>query len=148
MFGAEDVSDARRAVEVTLGELQRTFGDVYGNEAGHLEFQYTARASHALNKAFGAPLGKAFGRNYAFIALERIGGVMVYDIPTPAAPQFVEYVNNRDFTVPVALDGAGDLGAEGMTFIKADDSPSGSALLVVANEVSGTTTIFEVAKTP
>jgi len=59
--GAEDVADARRAVEVTLGELERTFGDVYGNDAGHLEFQYTARASHALNKAFGAPLGKSFG---------------------------------------------------------------------------------------
>ena len=61
VFGAEDVSDARRAVEVTLGELERTFGDVYGSDAGHLEFQYTARASHALNKAFGAPLGKSFG---------------------------------------------------------------------------------------
>jgi microcompartment protein PduB len=61
IFGSEDVSDARRAVEVTLSELDRTFGDVYGNEAGHLEFQYTARASYALNKAFNAPLGKAFG---------------------------------------------------------------------------------------
>lgn len=61
VFGAEDVSDARRAIEVALAELDRTFGDVYGNEAGHLEFQYTARASHALNKAFGAPIGKSFG---------------------------------------------------------------------------------------
>lgn len=61
VFGSEDVSDARRAVEVALGELDRTFGDVYANDAGHLEFQYTARASHALNKAFGAPLGKSFG---------------------------------------------------------------------------------------
>jgi microcompartment protein PduB len=61
VFGSEDVSDARRAVEVALGELDRTFGDVYANDAGHLEFQYTARASSALNKAFGAPLGKSFG---------------------------------------------------------------------------------------
>jgi microcompartment protein PduB len=61
IFGAEEVSDARRAVEVALKELRRTFGDVYVNEAGHLEFQYTARASYALQKAFGAPLGKAFG---------------------------------------------------------------------------------------
>lgn len=61
IFGAEDVSDVRRAVEITLHELDRTFGDVYGNEGGHLEFQYTARASHALNMAFGAPLGEAFG---------------------------------------------------------------------------------------
>lgn len=61
VFGAEDVSDVRRAVEVALRELERTFGDVYGNSAGHLEFQYTARASYALNKAFGAPIGKSFG---------------------------------------------------------------------------------------
>jgi len=61
VFGAEDVSDARRAVEVTLKEIDRTMGDVYGTPAGHLEFQYTARASECLKKAFGAPLGQAFG---------------------------------------------------------------------------------------
>ncbi|NLN98170.1 MAG: propanediol utilization microcompartment protein PduB [Eubacteriaceae bacterium] len=61
IFGAEDVSDARRAVEVALADLDRTFGDVYGNDAGHLEFQYTARASFACNMALGAPIGKAFG---------------------------------------------------------------------------------------
>ena len=78
IFGAEDVSDARRAVEVALEELDRTFGDVYGNEAGHLEFQYTARASHALNKAFGAPLGKAFGITAAI-------GVVLADTAVKAA---------------------------------------------------------------
>lgn len=61
LFGAEDVSDARRAVEVCLKELDRTFGDVYANDAGHIELQYTARASYACEKAFGAPVGKAFG---------------------------------------------------------------------------------------
>jgi len=61
IFGADDVSDARRAIEVSLEEVNRTFGDVWGNEAGHLEFQYTARASYAVNKAFGAPIGRSFG---------------------------------------------------------------------------------------
>ena len=60
IFGAEDVSDAKRAVEVALNDLNRTFGDVYGNDAGHLEFQYTARASYCLEKALGAPVGRAF----------------------------------------------------------------------------------------
>lgn len=60
IFGAEDVSDAKRAVEVALADLDRTFGDVYGNDAGHLEFQYTARASFANNMVFGAPIGRAF----------------------------------------------------------------------------------------
>lgn len=60
-IGADDVSDARRAVEIALASLDKYFGDVYSNEAGHLEFQYTARASYCLEKALGAPLGKAFG---------------------------------------------------------------------------------------
>ena len=61
IFGGEDVSDVSRAVEVTLGEINRTFGDVYANEAGHIELQYTARASHAIETAFGAEVGRAFG---------------------------------------------------------------------------------------
>ncbi|MFD2174259.1 propanediol utilization microcompartment protein PduB [Rhodobacter lacus] len=82
LFGAEDVSDARRAVEVTLSELNRTFGDVYGNSAGHLEFQYTARASYALNKAFGAPIGQAFGITVAGPAAI---GVLLADTAAKAA---------------------------------------------------------------
>lgn len=61
IFGAEEVSDARRAIEVALKDLDRTFGDVYANDAGHIELQYTARASFACEKAFGAPIGRAFG---------------------------------------------------------------------------------------
>ena len=54
VLGGNDVSDVKRGIEVALKELDRTFGDVYGNEAGHIELQYTARASYALEKAFGA----------------------------------------------------------------------------------------------
>ena len=42
------------------------------------------------------------------------------------------------------LSKVGDLGAEGLTFIPAADSPNGEALLAVGNEVSGTTTLFQV----
>jgi microcompartment protein PduB len=61
LLGAEEVSDARRAIEVALKDLARTFGDVYANDAGHIELQYTARASFACQKAFSAPVGRAFG---------------------------------------------------------------------------------------
>jgi microcompartment protein PduB len=82
IFGAEDVSDARRAVEVSLGELDRTFGDIYGNDAGHLEFQYTARASYACNKAFNAPIGKAFG---LIVGAPAAIGVIISDTAVKAA---------------------------------------------------------------
>lgn len=94
----------------------------------------------------GVVTGKVFGRDYAFIGLERIGGVVVYDISNPRRPFFVDYVNNRDFTQPVETPESGDLGPEGLAFIKAEDSPNRKPLLVVANEVSGTTTIYEIAK--
>jgi hypothetical protein len=90
----------------------------------------------------------ADGRSYAFVGLERIGGIAVFDVTDPYAVQAVGYANRRDFSVTVDLDndpaGAGDLGPEGIVFIAASDSPNGRAMIAVANEISGTTTLFEV----
>lgn len=93
----------------------------------------------------GLTLGVIDGRTYAFIGLERIGGVMVYDITDPAAPTFVTYANNRDFAGDPAAGTAGDLGPEGLIFISAENSPTGAPLVVVANEISGSTTVYEIS---
>jgi len=61
VFGADEVSDVRRAVEITLEILKDFFGEVYMNDAGHIEVDYTARASSVLAKNFKAPIGKAWG---------------------------------------------------------------------------------------
>ncbi len=64
LIGADDVSDARRCVEIALDAIPQYFGDVYAandDSTNFLEFQYTARAAQCLNMAFGTPLGKAFG---------------------------------------------------------------------------------------
>jgi 2',3'-cyclic-nucleotide 2'-phosphodiesterase/3'-nucleotidase/5'-nucleotidase len=92
----------------------------------------------------GVVIGKAFGSTYAFIGLEFIGGIMVYNISNPLTPSFVQYINTRDFSGDPQAGTAGDLAPEGVIFIKAKDSPNGKPLLVVANVVSGTTTIFEI----
>ncbi|NWG15716.1 MAG: alkaline phosphatase [Chloroflexi bacterium] len=92
----------------------------------------------------GVALGEINGRMYAFIGLERIGGVMVYDITDPMAVSYVTYVNNRDFSGDAEAGTAGDLGPEGLLFIPAATSPNGANLLVVTNEISGTTTIYEI----
>jgi 2',3'-cyclic-nucleotide 2'-phosphodiesterase (5'-nucleotidase family) len=81
---------------------------------------------------------------YAFIGLERIGGIMVYNITTPGAPYFVQYINTRNFGQTPALNQGGDLGPEGLLFIPKSESPNGRDLLVVANEISGTISILEI----
>lgn len=92
-------------------------------------------------------VGTVNGRTYAFIGMERTGGIMIYDVTNPVSPFFVNYQTQRDFSGDPETDSAGDLAPEGMTFIPADQSPNGKALLVVAYEVSGSTTIFEVGPT-
>lgn len=85
----------------------------------------------------GLAVGKIGGKTYAFIGLERTGGVIVYDISNPKSPRFATYAN----TAPT------DLSPEGLLFIKAKDSPNGRPLVVVSHEVSNTVTIFEVERT-
>ncbi|KXO12734.1 Alkaline phosphatase [Moritella sp. JT01] len=99
-------------------------------------------------------LGAIDGRKYAFIGLERTSGFMIYDITEPRQAYFVDYIVNRDFAPKFEVkDGVvtkgdpsavGDLGPEGMKFIAANESPNGKPLLFIANEVSGTTVVYQL----
>lgn len=84
------------------------------------------------------------GRTYAFLGLERIGGIVVYDVTNPRTPQMISYQNDRDFAGTPSAGTAGDLGPEGLLFIDACDSPNGEPLLVVSNEVSGSVTVYQI----
>ncbi|PMN45159.1 alkaline phosphatase [Vibrio lentus] len=94
------------------------------------------------------------GKHYAFIGLERQGGIMVYDVTQPKNATFISYLNNRDFTQPVCTkvdeDGdcdndtynskAGDLGPESIKYF----TRSGNHFIAVGNEVSGSTSVYRV----
>jgi len=99
----------------------------------------------------GITTGVIDGKTYAFIGLERVGGIMVYDVSTPDSPVFVEYINNRTYSSdfdfkkkPADVKAAGFLGPEGIHFVSAKDSPTGKPLLMVAYEVSGNVAIMEI----
>lgn len=81
------------------------------------------------------------GRYYAFIALERIGGIMVYDVTDPAGVEYVNYINTRDFSQEIA----GDVAPEGLAFIPTGESESGSPVLLAACEVSGTVAAYTLS---
>lgn len=91
--------------------------------------------------------GEINGQTFAFVGLERVGGLMVYNVTNPQNPEFVQYLNNRDFSstqTDLEAGMAGDLGPEGLAFITADNSPNGAPMLAVGNEVSGTTTLYGI----
>ncbi|GGC63249.1 choice-of-anchor I family protein [Marinobacter halophilus] len=95
----------------------------------------------------GVVTGEINGQTFAFIGLERVGGIMVYNVTNPQNAVFVQYLNNRNFSATqdeLEAGMAGDLGPEGLAFIAAEDSPNGEPMLAVGNEVSGTTTLYGI----
>ncbi len=129
--------------------------------SNHSESNLEGRSDDKGPEPENLTIGTVGDRTYAFIGFERVGGVIAYDVTDPADASYVGYVNHRDFGVSAeedieaapddaaareVLDAAGDLGPEGLEFVSAEDSPTGSALVVVGNEVSGTTTFFEVSE--
>lgn len=123
---------------------------------------FDARSDDGGPEVEAVAVGRVGPRQYAFIILEQVGGVMVYDITDPENPKFQLYFNNRDFSIdpggedpagnPVCGDDpregdcplAGDLGPEGVLFIPRSLSPIRAPLLVMSHEISDTTTILKI----
>ena len=102
-------------------------------------------------EAESVTVGQVNGKTYAFVALERIGGIMVYDVTDPAHVAYVNYINSRDFSsvIPGSEDDdklvtGGDVAPEGLAFVPAAASPTGKDLLLAACEVSGTMAVYEL----
>ena len=87
----------------------------------------------------GITVAQINGATYAFITLERTGGLMTYDITNPSAPTFISYKNSRTTTSV-----GGDLAPEGIIYIAPTNSPISKGLVVMANEVSATLSIYEI----
>ena len=118
-----------------------------GNDDNNLD----SRSDNKGPEPEGVVIGEAYGMTLAFIGLERIGGIMMYDVTDPNAPVMLDYINTRDFNVEPSLANlsqVGDLGPEGLAFVSAADSPTGVPLLIVGNEVSGTTSVYSIIPSP
>ena len=103
--------------------------------------KYKNRSDNKGPEPEGITIGKVGEKVFVFITLERAGGLMVYDITDPANAMFVNYINNRD----LGADEGGDLGPEGIIYLSGNESPIDTGLVIMANEVSATISIFKVA---
>ncbi|MDQ1855239.1 choice-of-anchor I family protein [Chryseobacterium sp. WLY505] len=88
----------------------------------------------------GVALGKINGQTYAFITLERTGGVMVYNITDPDNPTFTDYKHSRSTSAY-----GGDNGPEGIIYIAPENTTTNKGYVIIANEISGTLSMYEVA---
>jgi DNA-binding beta-propeller fold protein YncE len=147
VFGARSFS-----IWTTSGELVWDSGDQFEQffadpangfaavfNTNHEELARDNRSDNKGPEPEGVAVGKVGGRSFAFVALERIGGVMAYDVTTPHSPTFATYANTRSLT-----ELKGDLGAEGIEFVPEEQSPNGKPLVLVGNEVSRTVSVFQV----
>lgn len=85
-------------------------------------------------------VGEIDGEYYAFVGLERQGGIMIYNITNPLAPVFVDYKHAFDLNLGTSVHAA----PEGILFVPAAESHTGKNLLIASHELSGTIAIYEV----
>jgi len=139
ILAAKDVADVRRAVEITLSNTERNFGDVYTFDSGHMELHYTARADLALNKGFGAPIGKSFGIIVG--APAGIGVVMADTALKTADVQLVSYLSptkGTSHTNEVIITVTGDPGAVRQSLVAAREAGFSIVKSMGENPVSTT----------
>ncbi len=133
------VYESRNFIEKTIAELEPSYFNSNNDENS-----FDSRSDDKGPEPEDVCLGQVDGMQLAFIALERQGGVMTFDVSNPNAPRYLDYANNRDFEGDPKAGTAGDLGPEDMAFIPAHQSPIGVPLLAVSNEVSVTLTLFRI----
>ncbi|WP_196765568.1 choice-of-anchor I family protein [Pseudoalteromonas luteoviolacea] len=117
-------------------------GDAFNNDEDENSGDTRSDAKGAEPEALA--IGNIGDRTYAFIGLERMGGILVYDISNPFNVKMNTYMINRGLQKDAEI--SGDLAPEGMAFIDAENSPTGTALLVVGNEISGSISVWSIAE--
>jgi len=138
-----DSGDDFERITGALGLLDQDSNPVF-NSTNDSNGSFDSRSDAKGPEPEALVLGQIHDNTLAFIGLERIGGIMIYDITDPSNPEFLQYLLDRDFSVDAETVAAGDLGPEGMYFLTPELSPTGGYGLLVANEVSGNTTYYDI----
>ncbi len=144
-LGGRSISIFRQEADGSLTKVRETGGEFESIIAANNPAIFNSNQSIASNsrdtrsddkgpEPEGVTIGIVNGRTYAFVGLERVGGYMVYDVTDPANATFVSYKPQT----------GADLGPETSAFVAAANSPTGQALLLSAQEVSNSVTLYSV----
>ncbi|WP_339723083.1 choice-of-anchor I family protein [uncultured Paraglaciecola sp.] len=127
-------------------DFERITASIHGNEFNNNndENEGDSRSANKGPEPEALTVGQVGDKTYAFIGMERLGGIFVYDVTNPYDAKFVDYVINRDLTE--GGDIIGDSAPEGMVFVDATNSPTGNALVIIGNEVSGTVSVWQITE--
>ena len=127
-------------------DFERISASIHGNRFNNNndENEGDARSANKGPEPEALTVGQVGNKTYVFIGLERMGGIFVYDVTNPYDAKFVDYVINRELTEGGDL--MGDNGPEGMAFVNATNSPTGNALVIIGNEVSGTVSVWQITE--
>jgi hypothetical protein len=151
VFGARSVSlwnaDTGALVWDSGDQMEQTVAAMLpanfnGNNDGN---NFDSRSDNKGPEPEGVAVGRVGSHAYAFVGLERIGGVMVYDVTNPYAPVFEDYMVTRDFS---GAEVGPDSGPEIVRFIRPENSPTGKPMLLIANEITGTVNLMGLNPLP
>jgi hypothetical protein len=113
------------------------------NSDGSNEDNFEGRSDAKGPEPEGIAITEIGGKTLAAIGLERIGGVMLYDITDPTSADFLQYINTAEFTdVEDAL--GTKVAPEGLAFLEKD----GLNYLIVSYEGTGQVDVFQVVPEP
>lgn len=127
--------------QITASELPDDFNST-DNENG----SFDDRSDDKGPEPEALTIGQDLFQTYSLIGLERVGGIMLYEVTNPFSPRFIEYSNARNFYGNPEAGTAGDLAPEGIVFVPRGKSDFVEPVVVVANEVSGSTTLYRVKR--
>ena len=145
VFPADRVFDSGDAIEriITQERPLGVFNADWNTSTGFIN-GFESRSASKGPEPEGLAIGKAYGRTWMVLALERDNGLMLYDMTNPVKPMFRQYINKAVPGGNIQDGTAGDVSPEGVLFLEADQSPTGKPMVVVSYELSGSVAFFEL----
>lgn len=151
VFTMDQVFDSGSSIEKQLASLAPTRFNADWNTTTGIINAVDSRSGSKGPEPEGLGVGTAYGRMWMVVGLERDGGLMLYDMTNPTAPEFKSYINTSNpagnlLQSTKKIAAAGDVSPEGILIISPKDSPTGKALVIASYELSGTVGIYEITK--